>query len=198
MTKKSIQLIKINKLLMGKYKYKISIEGVLKHRYCWWGAPTIDAVLTKLKHHKAPAIQFKIANFLKENSSIHWRLNYGCIDLYSNDRNEIERIKNEFPNETRKIFEPASDKLEKGTIILKRIDFGYKVTLKYNRIDTSAFYNHAINNEKYRLPKSVISGLKKNVCYQGSHFYVKDDKQLMMVQLYLGDSIKNIEKVIKE
>ena len=87
--------------------------------------------------------------------------------------------------------------LEEGKVIVKNIDFNYKVTMGRTRQDFISFVKWCEDNDKIRMPKRAKADLSKNKCWGGSHFYVKDEKTLTLVKMFVGGFIHTVELVIK-
>ena len=81
--------------------------------------------------------------------------------------------------------------------ILLLLDFGFKITMGSARQNLSSFVQWSKDNPKVRLPKRAKHDLSKDYSHGGSHFYVKDEKSLTLVKMFLGSYITKIETVIR-
>ena len=59
------------------------------------------------------------------------------------------------------------------------------------------YFEWCENNPKIRLPKRARRDLSKDSNPGGGFFYVKDDKSLTLVKMFLGRTITKVETVIK-
>jgi hypothetical protein len=59
------------------------------------------------------------------------------------------------------------------------------------------FLTWASKINKVRLTKRTKNELAKEKSWGGYYFYVKDEKTLTMVKIFLGNHIQTVEKVIK-
>jgi hypothetical protein len=66
------------------------------------------------------------------------------------------------------------------------------------RQNFSEFVAWCEDKDKIRMPKRAKRDLCKSACWGGSHFYVKDDKMLTMVKMFVGGYIHSVESVVKE
>jgi hypothetical protein len=91
----------------------------------------------------------------------------------------------------------SESKLESRTVLVKKLDFDYKVTLGATRQNYVSFVSWCTDNAKIRLPKRAAKDLSKDYSPGGGFFYVKDDKSLIMVKMFLGRTITKVENVVQ-
>jgi hypothetical protein len=87
--------------------------------------------------------------------------------------------------------------LDYNTIILKRINYDFRVTMGNCPNTVINFVQWCENNSKVQLTVRAKKELSQQRSWGGSHFYVKDDKSLTMVKMFLGSYISKIERVVK-
>jgi hypothetical protein len=92
----------------------------------------------------------------------------------------------------------TDDVLDQGTIIVKNLDFAYKVTMGRTKQDFTNFVQWCEGKDKIRMPKRAKADLSKKACWGGCHFYVKDEKTLTVVKMFVGGFIHSVESVIKQ
>lgn len=88
--------------------------------------------------------------------------------------------------------------LEKNTVYLKRVPYGFKVTISHRIDNHESFFNWCRDNDKIRMPERCQRHIKRGWKVGDSYFYVKDSKTLSMVQMFIGSNIQRIDRVINE
>lgn len=142
----------------------------------------------------------KFYNVLKKSTDYEVRIESPLLSLYTNTESTIESIASINPDLVKYVSfpKPGSEEiLEKSGVITKRLDFGYKVTMGRTRKSFVDFLSWANGMNKVRLTKRTIKELGKEHSWGGYYFYVKDEKTLTMVKIFLGNYIQTVEKVIK-
>lgn len=202
-----------NKLFLDKYRYKIvlvtkfapmfrnkSIEDIIDKvlyykevgkfpPYIWEG--------NKAEYDIALLIARSIQSSVSEYSIM---VSSPFISFYTDNENDFKNISKALKNQIRYVSVPSDSTptLEKNTVYLKRIPYGFKVTIS-NRIDNNeSFFNWCKDNDKIRMPERCQRHIKRGWRVGDSYFYVKDAKSLSMVQMFIGSSIQRIDKVINE
>lgn len=140
-------------------------------------------------------LESNLSNF--QNFDI--RVEHPLLTFYTNDFNDIVSITNIDADRTKYISIPDEvlyPKLEKNTVFLPKIDFGFKITMGKTRTSYDSFIGWAKNSDKVRLTKRCIQDLSDDRSWGGSYFYVKDEKSLTMVKMFLGCEISRIDRVI--
>lgn len=197
-----------SRLFNKKYKYKV----VLVTKGCgWFRNNDLDLVKKNLGTYVDSAwgpkltpddLLFikKIYNVLKKFNDYELRVENPLLSLYTNTESLIESLAGLNPELVKYVSfpKPGSEQiLNNNGVITKRIDYGYKVTIGRTRKSFEDFLNWANNMEKVRLTKRTKKELAKEHSWGGYYFYVKDDKTLTMVKIFLGTHIQTIEKVTK-
>ena len=208
---KSIQTKQTIRLFNGKYKYKIvllskaaswvrggdkaaikkNIAGAANSTYAWVNKlKTTDIdYATKLSVAINPMHDFII------------RVESPYINFYTNNEADVEKlakIDSEFVKYVC-LPEPGSENLlDDKKVLVKSLDYAYKITMGRTRQNHSNFVNWCAGKEdRVRLTKSAAKYLSKNSSWGGYYFYVKDDKTLTMVKMFLGEGINLVESVVK-
>lgn len=208
----SIQTKNTTKLFNNKYKYKIVL--VLKTA-SWFRGGDLDNVkenastqdvekrptwvkqLTKDDYADALAL----CNVLKKfTEDYQIRVESPLLSFYTNDKSQIEKLAKLNPLLVKYVSFPEQGTesiLDDHKVIVKNIDYAYKVTMGRTRQNFSNFVEWCDGKDKIRMPKRAKKDLSKNNCWGGSHFYVKDDKTLTMVKMFVGTCIHSVESVVK-
>jgi len=202
-----------NKLFLDKFRYKI----VLVSKF----APTfrnkdIESIISKILYWKSvdkfpPYIwsgdssDYEIGLLIARTfqSAVHESkimVSSPFISFYTDDENDFKNISKILKNLIRYISIPSESTpvLEKNTVYLKRVPFGFKVTISHRIDNHESFFNWCRDNDKIRMPERCQRHIKRGWKVGDSYFYVKDSKTLSMVQMFIGSNIQRIDRVINE
>jgi hypothetical protein len=196
-----------DKLFHGKYKYKIVVSTSVAG---WFRGNNLDYTLKCLNDtggHFYRSVNSVEKTYARElyNVALHmedWtiRVETPFISFYTNNEADLEKIV-KIDNQRIKyvsIPDPTSqDKLINGIVLVKTLDFDYKITMGSAKQNLSSFVNWSKDNPKVRLPKRAQKDLVKDYSPGGSYFYVKDAKSLTMVKMFLGSYITKVETVVR-
>jgi len=207
-----IPIKRTKKLFLDTYSYKVVIISVfasvfrgndLEHT-----AKKLDLILKHYEktrsmphwvRHCVPADRILASDILQLLTSMTdyaIRVESPILSIYTDNLDDVKKITDELVNYV-KYVSMSENTLEKGTIYLKKIDFDYKVTLGNIRTPQDSLIKWCENNSKIRMPKSCKDQLQRGWRCNQRYFYVKDDKSLMMVKMFLGANIQRIDRVIK-
>lgn len=207
----SIQTKQTTKLFNNKYKYKIVLvsKAASWFRGCKFDyvekclaadfAQTGDPWSIRLNPYERE-YTIQLCSLLKKLIDYEIRVESPFISFYSNTKSDVEQLAKLDSTRVKYISMPAQGTdavLEEGKVIVKNIDFDYKVTMGRTRQDFISFVKWCEDNDKIRMPKRAKADLSKSKCWGGSHFYVKDEKTLTMVKMFVGGFIHTVEPVIK-
>lgn len=208
---KKIQTKYTTRIFCKKYRYKI----VLKTKGCgWFRNNNLDTVVTNLSlqdSDKKPTwvpllnkqerlFVSKLHKILKSANDYEIRVENPLISLYTNTESLIETLAGLDTDSVKYVSYPkpgSETLLENACVITKRLDFDYKITMGRTRQEFKSFVDWCKGKEKIRLTKRAINDLSKDHSWGGYYFYVKDDKTLTVVKIFLGSHIQLIEKVTK-
>jgi len=118
------------------------------------------------------------------------------VSFYSNNSKDIEKLSKIDEDRVKYISKPPAEPLTKGTVIMSREGFEYKVTLGRTRQNHDEFIEWAEKIPGVRLTGSAKKELKRQASWGGSHFYVKDDRTLTVTRMFLGGGIGRIDRII--
>jgi hypothetical protein len=132
-----------------------------------------------------------------ENYSL--RIESPIISFYTNNENDIKSIVNIDSDAVKYVSMPEHyQNMERDTVYVKKLDYGFKVTMgRTTQAQTNFIQWAGSNTHKIRMPKRCLDDLAHNHSWGGGHFYVKDDKTLTMVKMFLGNSIARVDSVVK-
>lgn len=200
-----------SRIFNKKYKYKI----VLVMKGCgWFRGNDLENVRRNIESYVpgnstswAPKLTIddvsfikKFYNVLKKTTDYEVRIESPLLSLYTNTESTIESISAINPELVKYVCfpEPGSEQiLDQNSVITKRLDYGYKITMGRTRKSFPDFLSWAGGMSKVKLTKRSLKELARENSWGGYYFYVKDDKTLTMVKIFLGNHIQTVEKVIK-
>ena len=207
----TIQTKQTTKLFNNKYKYKIVL--VCKSA-SWFRGCNFDYVNERLLAQpleKDPWIAklttdeiyytTKLCELFTKLTDYEIRVESPFISFYTNNDKDVEKIAKIDSEHVKYVSLPKTGTeavLDNHKVIVKNLDFDYKVTMGRTRQNFSDFVAWCEGKDKIRMPKRAKRDLCKSNCWGGSHFYVKDDKMLTMVKMFVGSYIHSVESVVKE
>jgi len=142
----------------------------------------------------------KLAKVLETIKEWQARVETPFVSIYLNDEKDLETVVKSCKNRIKYVEIPDfknESKLIQGTVLVKNLDFGFRVTVGSCNQCHINFVEWSKNNPKIRLPKRAARDLSKDWNPGGGFFYVKDDKTLTMVKMFLGRTITKVETVVK-
>lgn len=127
------------------------------------------------------------------------RIESPIISFYSNDLSDIKTITELDLEAVKYVSMPESTQsMDKDTVYVRNLDYGFKVTMGRTTQSHSNFISWInANPQKIRMPKRCLEDLERGHSWGGGYFYVKDDKTLTMVKMFLGNSIARVDNVVK-
>jgi hypothetical protein len=200
------KVVYIDKLFQGKYRYKIVISSGLAG---WFRGGNLDRITLLLEHgdyysrNATPGEKSyaeKLHNLLRIVDDWHVRVETPYITIYLNDVKNLESLVKLSNTRIKYVSIPDPNnesKLATQTVLVKNLDFDYRVTVGATNQNYVSFVNWCKDNPKIRLPKRAAKDLSKDYSLGGGYFYVKDDKSLTMVKMFLGRTITRVENVVR-
>lgn len=204
----SIQTKQTVRLFTGKYKYKI----VLVSKAAGWfrGAKldnvkqniaNVDLIWSKKLNADDRTYALDLATAMSTMSDYVIRVESPYINFYTNNEKDIETIAKINALGVKYISLPAAgseSSLDDNKIIVKNLDFDYRVTMGRTRQNHFSFVEWCKDKDKIKLTKRAASQLSKDASWGGYYFYVKDDKTMTMVKMFVGGAIQAIERCVKQ
>ena len=204
---KSVLIKDTVSLFANKYKYKIVLVCPVSG---WFRGNKLDFVLEKLNEGVFPPwvkiksqadidYCFSLQQLMTTLSDYEIRVESPRINFYTNNAADIEKLAALDADRVKFICLPnkASPNLVEDSVIVKTLDYGFRVHLGSSKSSYINFVKWCDGNEKVRLPKRAKQDLSKNFSWGGGYFYVKDEKTLTIVRLFLNNVITKVETVIK-
>ncbi len=196
-----------SKLFRGKYKYKIVFTSGVAG---WFRSNNADSILDHYENNDyyysrkaSPNDKThakKLGELLKTIDSWAVRVETPFVSLYLDTENDLEKVVQSCKNRVKyvEIPDPKSQNLlAEGTVLVKKLDYKFKVSLGASNQNHSNFVQWCENNPKIRMPKRAKRDLNKDNNSGGGFFYVKDEKVLTMVKMFLGRTITKVETVVQ-
>lgn len=202
---------KTNKLFMDKFRYKIVLVSKFAPMF---RSTNLKDIESRLNHYiskgsfppwiwSGEKVDYTVAedivSTLKPLEDYKIMVSSPFISLYTDNYDDFKSVSKRLINHIKYISLPEDSTpiLEKNTVYLKRIDYGYKVTIS-NKIDNNeSFFKWCRDNDKIRMPERCQRHVKRGWRVGDSYFYVKDSKTLSMVQMFIGSNIQRIDRVVK-
>lgn len=205
---KSVLIKDTTRLFLGKYKHKIVLvtpiaswfrDGDIKTIKSKISATNIDAS-SKLKTENMKKYAGNVCSLLiayQDQYAI--RVENPRLSIYTNDVMFLEKLAKLDETFVKFVVVPNNKHPEiiQGVVLVKSLDFDFKVHVGASRTNHSNFVEWSKNNVKIRMPKRCCTDLQRDRSWGGSYFYVKDPKTLTMVKMFLGADISRVENVVK-
>lgn len=196
---------------MNKYKYKIVLVCPVAS---WFRGNDLAFVASKLDElidtgQHPPWLKIRTADDLEFCRTLHsamsmltdyeLRIEHPLINVYTNAPINLEKLAVIDPDRVKYISIPnkSNPELSNNTVIVKKLDYDYKIFLGKTKQNHTTFVEWSKNNKKIKLTPTAKRSLSRNTSWGGSYFYVKGEQTLTMVRMFVGDSIAKIETVIK-
>lgn len=144
---------------------------------------------------------FKILRSEVDDFKIRCEMN--SLIIYSNNEDFIDKIICRLINDPESCYKPSQaniDFLKKNVDVIisnKPVDYEYKITLKNNNNQISKPLSSWLksNKKNTKIGEYALHNLEHGYS-NGSYFYVKDSKILMLVQLSFGNFIRKVERMV--
>lgn len=208
---KSIQTKQTTRSFNGKYKYKIVLLSKAASWFRGGDMISIKKIITNAIQspyswsHKLNkddinyVLQLQIA--LSSMSDFIIRVESPYINFYTNNSADVEKLAKIASDKVKYVCLPlpgSETLLDDRKVLVKNLDYSYRITMGRTRQNHEDFVNWCKGKEdRVRLPKSASKYLSKNNSWGGYYFYVKDDKTLTLVKMFLGEGINLVESVVK-
>ena len=196
---------------MNKYKYKIVLVCPVAS---WFRGNDLAFVASKLIDLADPEqhpvwLKIKTTEDLGFCNTLHTvmstladyelRIEHPLINVYTNAPVNLEKLASIDPERVKYISIPnkVNPELSNNTVIVKKLDYDYKIFLGKTKQNHTNFVEWSKNNKKIKLTPTAKRSLSRNTSWGGSYFYVKGEQTLTMVRMFVGESIAKIESVIK-
>lgn len=210
---KSIQTKHTTRLFNGRHKYKIVL---VSKAASWFRGADLDHVKKQLSNFKTETNQptwvkglnnndldevLKIVTAIKPMNDYVIRVESPYINFYTNVSSDVEKLAKLVTTSVKYVSYPAPGSeasLDDKKIIVKNLDFEYRVTIGKTGQNYSNFVQWCEDKDKVKLTNRAKEQLAKNGSWGGYYFYVKDDKMLTMVKMFVGGAIQTVERCVKQ
>lgn len=201
------QIKKPTKLFNNKYRAKIVFRSVAARAF----RPETAKRLLNLSNsdfedylpRRVPdsAAEIKLAKELLttidyNNCSV--RVEYPLVTVYTNDLSTLEDLVNVIGKANVKYVSLFTDEVIAPDQVFSTLPYDFKLHIGKVNTSIESFVNWAENNKNVRITKSALSRLRTGKGYSTTHLYVKGEKTLTMVKMFLGNAIIKIENIIKK
>ena len=123
------------------------------------------------------------------------------INFYTNKEADVEKLAKIDSAHVKYVSLPAPGSeslLDDKKVLVKNLDYAYKINMGRTRANHSNFVAWCEDKkDRIRLTKTAKRNLSRDGAWGGYYFYVRDDKTLTMVKMFLGEGIGAIESVVK-
>lgn len=154
---------------------------------------------TKRATPKDVDFALEMCKILSKMKDYSLRVESPIISFYSNDLADIKYITDIDLEAVKYVSMPEDNQsMAKNTVYVRNLDYDFKVTMGRTTQAHTNFINWINTNpKKIRMPKRCLEDLERGHSWGGGYFYVKDDKTLTMVKMFLGNSIARVDSVVK-
>jgi hypothetical protein len=201
---------KTAKLFLNKYQYKVALKTAAAH---WFRTEVFTKIeerladpdnsikkyiynVKSLSDENGLSYVKSIYSLLSAANDYSIRVESPILSIYTNDMDLINRLADLNQNLTKYICVPAFN-LNPGEVFSRKLNFLYKVHFGITTQNYKNFVEWCENTNKVRITKKSKNLLSRDRSYLGGYFYVKDEKTLTMVKIFLGSTIKKIETIVK-
>jgi hypothetical protein len=198
------------KLFQNRYKYKVVFTSGVAG---WFRGSDVEKIQkyyenddglyysrTATAEDKDHARKLAIELSAIQDNNWQTRVESPFVSVYVNTEKDLETVVKNCKERIKYVEIPdpnSENKLAEGIVLVKNLDFNYKVTVGSSTQCHLNFVQWCENNAKIRLPKRAQHDLSRDRNYGGGFFYVKDEKTLMMVKMFLGRTITKVETVVR-
>jgi hypothetical protein len=144
-----------------------------------------------------------IYSLLKQNTNDYRiRCERNTLSIATNDLNLANDIAKKFRSSGAEFWKPQPEMLAflslKHDVVLvdKTPDMEFKIYLNNNRCDPSFAAWLEKNDDKSKVGHYTLGNIKHSMYNGNAYFYVRDEKVLLMVQMYISKNIRRIEKLV--
>ncbi len=202
----SIQTKATTKLFHNKYKYKI----VLVSKVAKWFRGNNLAHVKLLANHALVQqgkisksdldFAIRILTVLGNMDDYTLRVENPFLNIYTNTDDNVLKLSKLDVNRVKFVCLPAPNTeslLNEDSVIVKKLDFDYKVTMGRTNNSFESFVSWAKDNSNIKISKKAIKELSRDYSFGGYYFYVKGEKNLTLVKVFLGSNIQAVSNCVK-
>lgn len=208
------------KLFYNTFKYKLVIKNNLSHIFRDKNFHNARVEIDELQHQyeeneplsirlyrrKVPVSTQEffecktLYNVLQSDKEYKLRIQQPNLGIYSNDLSWLMDISSKVA-EPLELWSPdpiTQHKLEKNIILVDtKPAFPFKVTLGNRTKADPSFINWAMKNKSLiKISNKLLSKIQQNGYVAGSYFYVRDEKVLNLINLFLSSAVMRVDKLV--
>lgn len=208
---KSVLIKDTVSLFANKYIYKVSLVCPVAY---WFRGGNVDHAKSKIAElyngqKSPPWLKIKDVNdinyckelcdTLEQMVDFIVRVEQPILSVYTSNPKDVELLVNVDENRVKYICIPnkVSPIPTSNSVIVKKLNYDFKVFVGKTTTNYSNFLAWAENNTNIRLTKRIKKDLSRPMSWGGGYFYVRGEKNLTAVKLFIGSNISKIEQVIK-
>jgi hypothetical protein len=140
----------------------------------------------------------KVCAALRSMSDYDVRVETPFISVYTNTPSDIDKLCAIDTERVKYISKPPANGISKNTVIMEREGWDYKITLGRTRQSYQNFVEWAENGKDLvKLTGGSKRALLRDGHWGGSHFYIKNEKALVMARMFLSEGISRVDQVVK-
>ena len=199
------------RLFMDKYSYKAVLIVPGAHYFRGDDLETAGLRIETVKKARLPymvgAVQFrtyedidyvvKIHKMLNSMTDYELRVETPFVSVYTNNSQDIDNLCTIDLKRVKYISTPPAGGISKNTVIMEREGWDYKITLGRTRQSYANFVEWAENGKDLvKLTGGSKKALLRDGHWGGSHFYIKNEKALIMAKVFLSEGISRVDQVV--
>ena len=130
------------------------------------------------------------------------RCEQNTLSIATNDLDLANGIAKKFRSSGAELWKPQPEMLKflslKHDVVLVDTppDMEFKIYLNNKKCDPSFASWLEVNNDKSKVGVYTLGNIKHSMYNGNAYFYVRDEKVLLMVQMYISKNIRRIEKLV--
>ena len=130
------------------------------------------------------------------------RCERNTMSVATNDLDLVTEITKKIRSPGVEFWKPQPEMMEflslKHDVVLvdNKPDMEFKIYLNNKRCDPSFAAWLEANHDKSKVGSYTLGNIKHSMYHGNAYFYVRDEKVLLMVQMYISKNIRRIEKLV--
>lgn len=212
------------KLFYGKYAYKVVIRNDLTSIFASYNnknhaRDTLAKLQTALDKGqglsikkwrgevKVSVFEFEraksICNALQKYPDHRVRAESAySLTIYTNEVNLVENLLKNVGHGVREVYRPREGVEEflntniETAIVKTEMPYEFRVYFNGSRVDPSFANWLKSNTDKSRVGTVTLRNIEEGYYTSGNYFYVKNEKVLTMVRMFLGHNIRKVERLV--
>jgi hypothetical protein len=210
------------KLFYGKYAYKVVIRNDLasifsSHQGINYAKDVLDKMQLALDLHQELTVrkwrgEIKISTFEFERAKAIYRAlqtypNYRIradysLTIFTNTVELVNALEDTIGHGVREVYRPREGVKEflntniETAIVKTEMPYEFRVYFNGNRVDPNFANWLKTNTDKSRVGTVTLRNIEDGYYTNGNYFYVKNEKVLTIVRMFLGHNIRKVERLV--